>query len=213
MPSGNVTINANVGGISVDGVADRTASGNLSSEIAVAAGLTGVMDSVNSALNAGTVESLETGHGLLGSDIIALTQAADSSDGSIVCRYGITVDTANANDIIFDNDPAASGDSVPVDDTAVVIAKYTEQLNLDFDGDDILQLVLSSDINCIVQFTENDTSEVAVIVLKAKEPFVWSKGGGYDNPLTGNAIGLVNIAAGSATAGTFKIGILLDTEV
>ena len=213
MASGNVTISAAIGGINAAGSAVRNGVGQLSIEKdPVDDGLTGNMASVNSARNAGTVDGMETGHGLVGTDIIALFQVADEAAGSIVCRYGITVDTANANDIIFDNTPAAAGDVLPIDDVPVIVSKYTDQFNVDFGGDDILQMVLSSNINMVVQFTENDTTELLVVILKAGEPYVWSLDNGFTNPLAGDAIGLINIAPGGSD-GVFKMGTLLDVEV
>lgn len=216
MPIASVTVNANIGGISAGGTLQRSATGQISHEVSVAAGLSGELDGMDSAGTAGTVDNLDSGHAVAEGDIVNVFAAAAESDGTRKVRHSIPVDSADATSFTFDDVSAgdAGGAALPTaDDTAVVVSEFGTEIDSDFDGDDVLAFVVSADQPCVVQFQEGDGTVVGTIVLaKASEPFVWIKDQGIANPLAGNAVGKIKVANGGTSAATVKIGILYDSD-
>jgi hypothetical protein len=213
MPAASAQITANIAGISAGGTIRRTASGQISHEVSVTAAFAGETESIDSAGTAGTIDSLESSNTLSAADLVAIFKASAETDGTLTCRYNVTVDTDNITSIVFDNTPAASGDALPTaDNTAVVVTNLPETIDTDFDGDDILAMVLVCDQNAIAQFQQNDDTEIASFVLKGNEPYMWFKDQGITNPLASGSIGKIVVGNGSTTAATFKVGILIDSE-
>lgn len=214
MPQASATISGSIAGISIAGTVVRTASGQISHEITTTAGVAGETESMDSAGTAGTIDSLDSGHGIAGADKVAIFKDAAEADGTLTCRHNVTVDDADATSFSFDDTPAASGDALPIaDNEGVVVSEFNDEIDTDFDGDDVLALLIHSTTNAAVQFQEGDGTEVATIVVKANEPFLWMKDWGVTNPITGNAIGKIKVANGSTSAGTLKIGVLYDSDV
>jgi hypothetical protein len=214
MPTASAQITANVGGLALAGTLRRVATGNISHEIVIDAGYAGQTEGMNSAGNAGTIDSISSGNTLGAADLVAIFEDAAETDGTLTCRYNVTVDTDSGISFTFDNTPAASGDTLPViDNEDVVVTNLPDTIDTDFSGDNILAMALVCDKNCIAQFQDNADTELATFVLKANEPYIWFKDQGITNPLASASVGKIVVGNGSVTAGTFKVGLLVDSEV
>lgn len=202
MPN-TATINAQytIGGIAFSGSSSQSAEGQIGQVVSLAAGVAGAISSAG-------VDGLATGHGISGSDVIDV-HWTDPSDGSHKCRRGLTVDTANANDIEFDETPAGEGDSLPAEDTACVVSVQTV-VTCPFDGDLLLMIAAKSTQIAVADFRDAGGSEL-VLTFAANGTWSWETGKGFSNPVASDDIVQVKVSNGSTTAATFYLGILYDS--
>lgn len=200
MPTISLVQSVSGGGVSIQGNTQRTVDAQEGIEITVPAAIAGVLS--NRASNvAGTINGLVTGHGLVATNIIDIFWTVAGVNGR---RYGVTIDTANANDIIFDDVPAAAGDNLPVQGSAVTVCKQVV-VNTAWDGDDSALFCAMQTTRGLVQFKDAGAVSLKVVDLLAYEPWYWANGQGITNPLTGNAIATLRVSnADSANAATFR---------
>jgi hypothetical protein len=190
-----------ISGLQFEGLLTRSGDGGLYRDVALPAGKAGVL-SVRGGYGAGTINTLPTGHGLIATDIVDIHWTGG-------CRYGVTVDTANANDIIFDDTPAAGGDVLPAQATAVVVTN-TVWVDCIFNGDNVSLIAFMADRAVNVRF---DTGSAVTLGVRraAGEPWSWASGQGTANPLTGDAIVYLKATNGASDAATtLKLGVALD---
>jgi len=187
-----------VGGIAFTSQASRSAAGQIGHNITLPAGVAG-------AISAAGVDGLATGHGIAGSDVVDV-HWTDPADGTHKCRRGLTVDTANANDIEFDETPTGEGDALPAEDTAVIVGLQVE-VNTDFDGDDMEIVAVRSSQRAVIDFRDAAAS-LSAVKLPAAEAWSWVSGQGVANPLTGDPVDKAVASNGSTTAATLNLGIL-----
>lgn len=190
-----------VGGISFTSQASRQAVGQIGHVLTLPAGVAG-------AISAAGVDGLADGHGFEALDVVDV-HWTDPADGSHKCRRGVTIDTANANDIEFDNDPAAEGDALPAEDTAVVVAQRAE-INTDFDGDDAKVVAARCGQRAVVDF-RSAAASLSAVKLPAAEAWSWMSDQGVANPLTGDPVDKAVASNGSTTAAALNLGILYDS--
>lgn len=191
--NGTLTGTVTIGGQSFSFRIARTAEGGFPQEVPIAAGVAG-------AISAAGVDGLAAGHGIAQGDIVDLHWTAV---GVRKCRRGLTVDTTAAAAITFDNNPAAEGDALPAEDTAVVVSVQTP-VTVEFDGDDVEMIALRMDRDGMADFREAAASQEAVMVTKG-ELWAWTKDTGVANPLAGNAVTHINVSNADVLAGAFKL--------
>jgi len=191
-----------VGGLTFSGTLTRTLTGQVGHSVTLPAG----KSCIRTATGANT---LATGHGLVAGNVIDV-HWSDPTDGTHKCRRGITIDTANANDVTFDEVPAGVGDALPVDGTALVIAVQVI-IDTDFDGDLIGMIAVLSPQRAIAVFWD---ASVVLLAQKlvANEVFAWVSGLGVTNPLAGNPVAQIKATNGSVTAATLKIGLVYQSN-
>lgn len=177
------------------GRATATADAKIEMTPAVAAGVDG-------AISAAGVDGMPTDHGIEAADLIGVSWGTS-------CRYNLTVDVANANDIQFDETPAGGGDALPAEDTAVVVAKEVD-VTLTLDGDNVAGILLLADQNCHARFEEDDGTVIMELDLVADEPYSWLYGGAVTNPLTGDPWAKIVAINKSTTAATLKVFVVYD---
>jgi hypothetical protein len=212
MPSATISFQGSIAGISFAGDGTRTAAGQMSHEVSLAAGFAGTLASMDSAGTAGDVTGLESGHAITGSDEVAIWKDDAEADGTQVARYNVPVDSAAADSITFSDDSGVGGDALSDGDgTEVIVAEQAAAVDADFAGDDALAIVLSCTRRALVQFQTAAGGEIASFVLQANEPYVWLKDAGEANPLTGQTVGKIAAACGDDAAGTLKVGVLYDS--
>ena len=159
------------------------------------------------AISAAGVDGLADNHGIEQGDLVDV-HWTDPADGTHKCRRGITVDVAAANAIEFDNDPAAEGDALPAEDTAVVVSQRVT-INASFDGDDMVILGLKADQRLMVDFrTAAESLDARKLI--ANEGYSWATGLA-DNPLTGEAVATIVASNGSTVATVLYLGLLYDS--
>ena len=205
MPSATIVRNITVGGMAMSSSINRTEEGLISHEVTLAAGIAGAV----MAEGVG-VDGLADEHGIEGADVIDIHWTAG---GLHKVRYGCTVDTANANDVRFDDDPAEEGDALPAEDTAVVIC-VQQVIDTDVDFADVKLVAINCDQRAHCAFTNDDPATQKGIKVAANTTWLWNEGEGIDTPFTGetdDVLDEINVSNGSVTAATLKIGILYDS--
>jgi len=202
MPTGTINKIASIAGVSIQSTISRTGTGQIGHEVGLPAGKAGSL-TTRTGDGQGEVTGLPTGHGLVASDVVDIHWAGDSPG----CRYSVTIDTAGANNVTFDDTPAAGGDVLPAQGTAVVVTKQVT-IDTDFDGDLVTLIVVSADKAAHVQFRTVTPTVLKAQRLVANEGWDWASGQG-NNPLSGNPVDHVKATNGDGAAdATLKIGVL-----
>ena len=202
MQTGQIVSQCVVGGISFPSTVTRYGEGQVSHVVALIAGATGL---INDGVG---VDGMETGHGITGAMVIDV-HWDDPGDGTHKCRRGLLVDTANANDIEFDEVPAGLGDALPADETPVIVS---EQVIIDTDWEaDLLAMIASKCTQrAVADFWDLGGSELTLKQV-AGEAWTWASDQGVANPLDGDTVDLLYVSNGSATAATFYLGLLYQS--
>jgi len=191
-----------IGGISFSSVVRRTGETALAiSPVTLRAGVAGKR-------SASGIDTLPTGHGFLAQDVCDVHW---SVDGARKCRRAVTIDGATANAVTFDDNPAASGDTLPANGTDLVLS-HQEHIGLDVDGDTLEMFAFRTDGDAVMALWAG-VSEVQFAKLTAKEAYSWVKEhiGLSDGTFAG--LSFTEIVASSATtqATQFVGGAILDT--
>lgn len=204
-PSINYSLNVNGLGGSITQAIQRIADGGLPLEIPLPAGKPGTLSTRTSG-TAG-VATVGTGHGITTSNTVDVYFA-----GGVA--FGCTVSATTSTTITFSS---ASGDSLPVVTTAIVVTAQVP-FNVSILGDDLTFIAINQkfanqNITDQSQVTLLDVSSATVVQLdlEANTPRVWDVAGGSDNPFTGNAIVSALASCGSSIQGaTLQIYLLQE---
>lgn len=204
MPSMTITRTIAVGGVTLSGSTTRTEEGLIQQQVSLAAGKAG-------AISATGIDGLATGHGITDSDTVDVHWTDD--DGIHRCRYGIAVDTAATNAITFDDDPAAAGDTLPDEDTDVVVCVQTT-IDVDVNAANVKALVVLCDQDAHIDLQNDDPASMYGLAVNRNTPWIWNEGEGLDNPfLSADDDVLASILAsnGSTSSATLKFSLLYDS--
>lgn len=207
MPSATITRSVSISGMNLSSTISRSEEGLIAHEVALAAGVAGAImaDTVG-------VDGMATAHGIAQSDIVDV-HWSDPTTGLHKVRYGITIDTANANDVRFDDSPAAEGDTLPAEDTAVVIC-VQQVIDTDVDLTNAKLVAIHCGARAHCAFTNDDPATQKGVKIAANTTWLWNEGEGIDNPFvaeTDDLLDEINVSNGSTAAATLKIGILYDS--
>jgi len=182
-------------GVSISSTVSRPSSGGIQPQEvtltnAAAGTLTTRTDNTNGTLTMGA------NHGITNGAIITIFGATSVS-------YLATVGTVSGNSVPF---VTAAGDVLPTANSAVTVG-IVEDLDVDFDGDNLELLAAMSDRRGHIVFEDAGNTVVAAAELTASEPYMYVANMTASNPLTGNAIDQVRIANGNSSSNaTFKLG-------
>lgn len=201
MQTGRISASIVVGGIQFSSSVSRQAEGQVSHVVVLPAGVAG-------AISAAGVDGLATDHGIAGSDVVDV-HWTDPADGTHKCRRGLLVDTANANDIEFDETPAGEGDELPAEDTAVIVSVQVA-IETDWDGDDVEMIAAKMTARGVADFRAAAAS-VAAVKMVSGEAWSWVSDQGVDNPLTGDPVASVIVSNGMTASATFYLGLLYQS--
>jgi hypothetical protein len=202
MQTSRIQSNYNVGGVAFTATASRSAEGQISHIVDVPAGVAG-------AISATGADGLTTGHGIIQTDVVDV-HWSDPADGSHKVRRGVTIDTAAANAVTFDNSPAAEGDALPAEDTAAVLSKQVPVTRGTWDGDALEMIGLKSNRRACVDF-RSDSASVAALKLVAEEGWAWVSGQSVANPFAGETVATLVISNGSTSAMVLSCGVLYQS--
>lgn len=173
--------------------------------VALAAGLAGSI-TTRSGDGAGVITMGATGHGIAGADIVDIYWVGGA-------RYAVTIDSiggAGNIELTFDDTPAATGDVLPADETAVIVCERAT-VNTQIDGDNVKLFGVSCDQRSQITFYDVGNAIIKQYVLPVANAFAsWYSQSQATNPLTGNPITYAKVSNGSTTAGTLKIRCLDD---
>ena len=201
MQTAQIVSSITCGGINFTSSVSRQAEGQISHVVVLPAGVAG-------AISATGVDGLVEGHGIEASDVIDV-HWSDPADGSHKCRRGLTVDTAGATSIAFDEDPAGAGDALPAEDTAVVVSVQVS-IDTDFDGDLVQMVAVKTAQRAMVDFRKTGASLLAIKCV-AGEAWSWASGQSVANPLTGDPVDAIVVSNGSVSETTMYVGILYES--
>jgi len=155
----------------------------------LAVGTPGTMD--NMYANAGDVVLTE-GHGLETGTYDG--HWADDGTGQPGCRYGMS-GTVDGNTMAIEG---GGGDSLPVDDTALVV-QVAEVYDQTFDGDNLVLIGASASRQAQIVFWDSDDVALCAIFLSTGNAYGWAANTGDTTPITGNAVAYTTVSNGSAT--------------
>lgn len=149
------------------------------------------------------VLTVAEGHGIVATDVVDIYW-----DGGE--RYNVTVDSVTATTITFDDVPAAKGDVLPAESTAIVVTLQVD-INTAIDGDAIQLFGIHCDQRCQCDMLDSGPATIKQWELTADAPETWYYGSSESNPLTGNPIVASTASNGTATAATLTIISLEDS--
>lgn len=206
MPTVTINTSAVGGGIAISSSFARTADGVCAREIALPAGKAGTLTTRTD--NDTGVATVETGHGITDSDTVDVFWSGGR-------RYGMTVSATTSTTISVDG---GTGDNLPAQDTAVVVAKQVRMDTAEI-GDNLSVVAMEQryadptvdDPSHVTFFDAGDT-EIYPFDLQPNTPVVNDIAGGVANPFAGEAVTYAMVSNGSAAAAaTFKFIALHDS--
>lgn len=200
MPTATSSLTVSVGGLTFSSRVQRTSEGQIGQgDVAVPAGIAGAIT------GAGGVDGLATGHGFTNGNVVAVHWTASSVRK---CRYDMVIDVASTNAVTFT--VAGYGDSLPAEDTAVVLS-LQKDVECSFDPDLALLWAIVTDENTHIRFYAAGAGGDPTLHLVADEAVEWNSQGGYTNPLGSTSITKINVSNASTTAAVLNFGVLYDS--
>ena len=201
MPSGTINSVASIAGLSIQSTTSRTASGQISHEVALPAAdageLTTRTDDTDGELTMGSGS-----HGISTGDVIDIYW-----DGGVA--YGATVGTVSGTSVPF---TGASGDALPAVSTDVN-ADVQVELDTDFDGDKMEMIVMAGSSRGHFDFQDSGSASLEAGELQANEPWQWVSDTGTSNPLAGNPVDTLKLSNGDASvAATVKLALIYNSS-
>lgn len=197
-----LTKSVSIGGRTVSGRIVRTAEGEFSETVTLAAGKAGTL-STRTDDNTGTL-TLGASHGITTGQIIDLYWS-----GGI--RRTMTVGTVAGTSVPID---LGVGDVLPAAATAIVACVQTV-VNFDFDGDEAILVAASATRRSSVEFQQDAGTVIKSLDLGKSgtdgEAWDWANNGDVANPFVGVDVGKVVVSNGSsAGTNTVVFGAVLD---
>ena len=204
MPTGTISQNASVGGLSIQSTVTRTASSQIGHESApqLPAAKAGTL-STRTDDNTGVV-TLAAGHGLEMGDVVDVYWS-----GSGNYRYGMDVTAVDGNDVTVDG---GAGANLPAQDTAVTVAEQVT-IDTDFGGDLVKMIVACATYRGHIAFRDATPTVLKEVELPAGESWAWVADQGIANPLAGNPVNDIKASNGDSSGpATLRIGVLYDGQ-
>lgn len=184
MPSQSIKITGAVGGSSINQKAvTRTKAGQINVDPTLNRAYAGTL-AVRTDDNTGTI-TLGAGHGIQTGDVVDIFWGTPGN-GDDGVQYKSTVGTVSGTSVPID---LGVGSNLPAQATAVIVCK---RLTIDIDvafqtlGE---QIFAHCSERYRLEFQQSDGTLILGVNIRADEPFIWSSGNGYTNPITGAAIG------------------------
>lgn len=207
MPSVQVNISAQGGGVAINGQITRTVNSAPAFEVALPAGKAGTL-STRTDNTTGTLTMSDAGHGISTGAIADLYW-----DGG--ARYGMTVGTVAGTSVPIGGAASlgGTGDNLPIATTAIVACVRTVIGPLTLDGDNCsiavacLKVAEGSLGKGHIECQDVADAVIAALDLVGNEPqIVRQNNTDLANPLTGNVITEIHASNGSSTvAGTLQV--------
>jgi len=154
-------------------------------------------------------DTLVTGHGLIATDIIDV-HWDDPSTGDHKCRRGLTIDTANANDVLYDETPAGEGDALPAIGTVCVLSKQVTLTTISVPGDKMVMIVGGSDLKSVLDIRQNASTSKQLVKFAVDQSWSWIKDVGDANPFAAITVTVLRVSNGSTTLGSVHFAVHYD---
>ncbi len=197
MPTSNLTVSGDIGGVGVNSSFSRTATGQISHDVTLNPAKTGTLTTRTS--DTAGIATLEAGHGIIVSDVVDVYWTGGR-------RYNVNVTAVNVNDVTFSG---GTGDTLPAQSTALTMAKQ-QTIDTDFVGNLLVAIGALCAARAHVKFYESLTLKLAVDVT-ANELWFWVNGGTAANPLAGANVTHIVASQAGAVAASLKVGALYNS--
>lgn len=150
--------------------------------------------------------TMASGHGITTAAKLDIYWA-DPTTGNRLSRRNVTVGTVATNSVPFSG---GLGDNLPVASTPIT-AQVPTIVDMRFDGDDLVVMVVTADAIATVVFTADDNAEdYAVVTTASGQVQEWYDGNGIANPLVGDTETLIHVSQGDSAAGhTVRVAVAL----
>lgn len=205
MAKGIINSDISVGGLSFKSSLSQTEEAAMSQELTLTKGQAGTLSTRTS--NTEGTATLAADHGITTGQTVDIYWTGGS-------RRGVTVGTVAGTSVPFS---LGSGDSLPVQTTAIIISPISEA-NMDFTAEDmqfLAAMIIGSGGQLV--FLTNANAELANFSLSSNIALSWFYGNGFTNPLSNEsssetAIGKIRVSMSGVTENkNFKMGILYDS--
>lgn len=197
MPTSSLTFSGDIGGIGMNSSFSRTATGQISHDVALDPAIAGTLTTRTS--DTAGVVTLQPGHGIIVSNVIDIYWT-DS------CRYNANVTAVNGNDVTFS---AGAGDILPAQGTAITATKQ-KTIDTDFVGNLLVTIGAVCAALAHLSFYEAATLKLAVD-LTANELWFWVNNSTAANPLAAANVTHIVASQAGTTATSVKIGALYNS--
>lgn len=198
MPTSNLTISGDIGGVPVNSSFNRTATGQIAHDVTLNPAKTGVLTTRTD--NTSGVATLEAGHGIVVSDVVDLYWAGGR-------RYNVSVTAINLGTAVTFS--GGAGDNLPLAGTDLTMARQ-QPIDTDFVGSLLVAIGALCAARAHLSFYENATTRLSVD-LTANELWFWVNGGTAANPLSvANVTHIAASQAGTAAA-SLRVGALYSS--
>ncbi len=210
MPSGQISVAANIAASSFNNTVTKTADSQESYEVNLPIGTVEASYSQTTAIEC--VVTLAGGHGLSS----GVYDVYWTESGVKKIAVGCT-GTLATNDMTLN--AAVSQDNFPAADPGDMVICEQVIINTTIDGDAVQMYAISpiyaaatETSDCSVDFHDVGSNQITTLRITANEPSIWWDGGGSANPMTGAPITHCHASNQStANAATLKILVLEDS--
>ncbi|MBI5864321.1 MAG: hypothetical protein HZB38_07425 [Planctomycetes bacterium] len=194
MPTSNLTVSGDIGGVAVNSSFSRTATGQIAHDVTLNAAKTGTLTTRTD--NTSGIATLEAGHGITAGNVVDLYWTGGR-------RYNVNATAVATNDVTFSG---GTGDNLPVATTALTMAKQ-QTIDTDFVGNLLVAIGALAAARAHISFYESLTLRLSVD-LTANELWFWVNGGTAANPLAAASVTHIIASQAGTTAAALKIGAL-----
>lgn len=199
MPTGNMRLVGDVGGIGISGSVVKTNSGQIGQQTTLAVAKTGTLSTRTNDTD-GTL-TMAASHGITTAAVIDLYWSGGR-------RYNVVVGTVSVNSVPISG---GAGDNLPIATTAIT-AQVQNVIDVDFAGS-LATMIAAKSVNKGMLLFYESTTLRAAIDLAADEPWFYSSTGGFTSPLLTYAISSIKVTqSSSSSTSVFSLGVLYDSD-
>ena len=194
MPTSNLTVSGDIGGVGVNSSFSRTATGQISHDVTINPAKTGTLTTRTD--NTPAAPTQKAGQGIAGGTVADLSCTGGGS-------YNVNATAVATNDVTFSG---GTGDNLPVQSTALTMTKQ-QTIDTDFVGNLLVAIGALCAARAHISFYESLTLRLSVD-LTANELWFWVNGGTAANPLAAGSVTHIVASQAGTTAASLKIGAL-----
>ena len=198
--TGKVNISYRVGGAVVDAVIERTDEQGATTQVALDAGIAGVLTTRTS--DSVGVITVAEGHGLTTSDTLGVFWTAAS-------RYGATITATTSTTISI---ATGAGTALPAASSVVTIGKEVIT-SLGHVGDDLVIFAVHCTNRMIANIRDTTPATIIALDITARESWAYISNFSGTNPFAGETLVTAVLSNGGTLAATANILHLKDTIV
>ncbi len=197
----SASLSYTLGNFTIVSTATRTADRVEGYDFTVPVGIAGEITAIGA-------DMLITGHGLLATDVVDV-HWDDPSSSEHKVRRGLVIDTANTNDVLYDETPAGEGDALPAIGTVCVVSKQVTLTTISVVGNNIVMIVAGSDLKSVIDIRDASASK-QLTKFAVDQSWSWIKDVGDTNPFAGITVVAIRVSNGSTILGSVNLAVHYD---